>query len=442
MLQELVKVSREQARGCEGAIHDQHLQHQGWAAALANLEDSVTALERRHNKFQDTYASYLAKRPHYREVIETFDDDLHILSKIPVLPALVEGEQDSGHGSNGLSTGEGSRPPSTAGGGGTTLLDWIQQAGNHSLEQVADSCYRSLEQLDPTLLESLCTKVVGCVEGASNSQMKEIRGLGDRLSGLEQLLLDAKRKVSEQQDLAAAFQQNQARASGLRDTSILPDLCASHRQQLLVMMRNHQHVVSIRKRCTKAKDELSHNLFTRLKWVMFVQRQMAESGQQLVLYHEELRRLSRRLEVMEQLHLAPSIYLATVVEVVRRRSFSQHYLKKASLVSGTFEELYTEEVRNRTGFQEKLNKHFLSTMFLGMEDLPPDFAVQPPEQFDASLPRITLQDLERLRADFPSLAESLSMPDRTALSSLLTRRYILVLIKTLLTVSLPVSTVC
>ena len=164
LAQEYVKASREQARGCEAAIHDQHLQHQGWAAALANLEDSVTALERRHTRFQDTYSAYLAKRDHYREVIETFDDDLHILSKIPVLPALVEGEQDSGHGSNGVSNSEGSRPPSTglAATGcnkSTTLLDWIQQAGNHSLEQVADSCYRSLEQLDPALLETLCGKV-------------------------------------------------------------------------------------------------------------------------------------------------------------------------------------------------------------------------------------------------------------------------------------------
>ena len=43
---------------------------------------------------------------------------------------------------------------------------------------------------------------------------------------------------------------------------------------------------------------------------------MADHGHQLVLYHEELRRLGRRLEVMEQLHLAPSIYVATVVEVM------------------------------------------------------------------------------------------------------------------------------
>jgi hypothetical protein len=35
------------------------------------------------------------------------------------------------------------------------------------------------------------------------------RGLGDRLSQLEHLLIDAKKKVAEQQDLAAAFLQNQ-----------------------------------------------------------------------------------------------------------------------------------------------------------------------------------------------------------------------------------------
>ena len=423
LAQEYVKVSREQARVCESQIHDQHLQHQGWAAALANLEDSVVALEKRHSKFKDTYTAYLDKREHYREVIDTFDDDLHVLSKIPILPALLD-EEDSGHGSNGVST-DGSRPSSSmlAGTKTKTLLDWINQAGNNSLEQVADSCYRSLEHLDQTLVDSVENKIVTCVEGANNNQMKEIRGLGDRLSGLEQLLLDAKKKVTEQQDLAAAFLQNQARASGLRDNSILPDLCASHRQQLLVMMRNHQHILSIRKRCAKAKEELSVNLYTRLKWVMFIQRQMAENGQQLVLYHEELKRLSRRLEVIEQLHLAPSIYLATVVEVVRRRSFSEQYLKKAEIIAGTFGDVHTEETRNRQIFQEKLNKHFLSTMFPGMDDVPPDFATVPPMQFDKVLPKISLQDLEKLRTEFPQIAESLSMPDRNTLSSLMTRSF-------------------
>ena len=89
-------------------------------------------------------------------------------------------------------------------------------------------------------------------------QMKEIRGLGDRLSGLEQLLLEAKRLVQEQQKLAAAFVQNQQRASGLRDVSILPDLCASHRQQLLVMQKNHQQIISI---CNRSGSNIKYFFF-------------------------------------------------------------------------------------------------------------------------------------------------------------------------------------
>ena len=58
-----------------------------------------------------------------------------------------------------------------------------------------------------------------------------------------------------------------------------------------------------------------------------------------------------------------------------------------------------------------------------MDDVPPDFATIPPDTFDKNLPKITLQDLETLRAEFPNIAESLSMPDRNVLSSLLTKSF-------------------
>ena len=44
-------------------------------------------------------------------------------------------------------------------------------------------------------------------------------------------------------------------------------------------------------------------------------------------------------------------------------------------------------------------------------------------QFDKVLPKISLQDLEKLRTEFPKIAESLSMPDRNTLSSLMTRSF-------------------
>ena len=251
--------------------------------------------------------------------------------------------------------------------------------------------------------------------------MKEIRGLGDRLSGLEQLLLEAKRLVQEQHDLAQAFLHNQQRASGLKDTSILPDLCASHKQQLAVMRHNHQRVISIRQRCSKAKQELSANLHQRMKWIVFIQNQMAEVGQLLVMHTEELRRLNRKLEVVEQLHLAPSMYMATVLEVVRRKAFSKHFLDKTVALAETFSNIHEEEVSLRTNFQSKLKKHFLAKMFSGMDDIPPPFAKASPKRFDDDLPDITLEDVENLRKQFPDLAKSLSVPEGNALSNLFSK---------------------
>ena len=60
-------------------------------------------------------------------------------------------------------------------------------------------------------------------------------------------------------------------------------------------------------------------------------------------------------------------------------------------------------------------------MFKGMDDVPPPFATQEPEPFDLNLPNLSLSDLESLRSQLPELAESLSVPDRKTLSSLLTR---------------------
>ena len=96
--------------------------------------------------------------------------------------------------------------------------------------------------------------------------------------------MEAKRLVQEQEDIAQSFVQNQQRAFGLKDASILPDLCASHKQQLVVMSKNHERVVSIRDRCSSAKNELSKNLHVRMRWVVFIQDQINDNHQTLVLH--------------------------------------------------------------------------------------------------------------------------------------------------------------
>ena len=160
-----------------------------------------------------------------------------------------------------------------------------------------------------------------------------------------------------------------------------------------------------------------------MKWVVFIQNQISEVGQLLVMHVEELKRLRRKLDVIEQIHMAPSIYLATAVEVVRRRSFSDHYLNKAVRIADTFSGLHNEEYQLRKNYQAKLKRHFLSKMFPGMEDSVPTFATERPDDFDQYLPEITLEDVESLRKQFPDLAKSLSLPEENALSHLLQKSF-------------------
>lgn len=47
----------------------------------------------------------------------------------------------------------------------------------------------------------------------------------------------------------------------------------------------------------------------------------------LLIYHESLKRLRRRLDVVQQIHLAPQTYVAAVGEVVRRKTFSRAFLQ-------------------------------------------------------------------------------------------------------------------
>ena len=101
--------------------------------------------------------------------------------------------------------------------------------------------------------------------------------------------------------------------------------------------------------------------------------------------------------------------------------YSEQFLKKCRALAYNFSDIYSEELKTRQTFQEKLDKHFLSSMFKGMEDIPPAFATQEPDSFDEKLPQLGLGDLEQLRNLLPELEESLSVQTKKDLSSQLTR---------------------
>ncbi|KAL6257400.1 hypothetical protein P5V15_010972 [Pogonomyrmex californicus] len=415
LAQQCCGLAREQTRICERLVHDQHLQQQGWAAVVANLEDITQMFQSRAEQFQQAFVLYLAERQQHMKLLDNFSADLGTLAKIPILPALRA--QAEGLLSPDDQPSQTSETTSEDSGEVLSLLRWISAKDNQSsLEQVAYQCSRGLEQFDERLMQALKAEVNAAIDNANKQDMKEIKGLGERLFALEQLMVQTKRLVHEQGELAQGFLQNQNRASNLGDASVLPDLCNSHRRQLLVMLQNHNQLRDIRRRCTKAKEELSVNIYHRLKWIMYVENKMVEVGNKLIIYHESLKRLRRHLDVLQQIHLAPQMYLSAVVEVVRRRTFSQAFLVWASNLACQLLTVHSEELARRREFQSKFDGHFLNTLFPGLEDTPPPFATQAPSVFDNGLPKLTADDMESLRSQLPDLALSISTPDLSSIT--------------------------
>lgn len=414
LAQQCCALAREQTRICEKLVHDQHLQQQGWFAVVANLEDIIKMFQTRTELLQQSFDVYLAERQQQMQLLNNFQQDLETLAKIPILPAL------RAHAEGLLSPDDqedNSEQQSEKNEGVLSLLRWISAKDNQSsLEQVAEQCSRGLEQFDEKAMALLKADVTTAITNSNKTDMKEIKGLGERLFALENLLAQSRRFVLDQSELAQGFLQNEKRASHIGDASVLPDLCTSHRNQLAVMLSNHNQLRDIRRRCTKAKEELSGNIHVRLKWVMYVENKMMEVDSKLVMYHESLKRLRRHLEVLQQIHLAPQMYMNAVAEVVRRRTFSQSFLVWASNLACQLLTAHTEELARRREFQNKFEGHFLNTLFPGLDDTPPPFATEAPSVFDNGLPKLTASDMESLRSQLPGLALSISMPDLNSIT--------------------------
>ncbi|XP_053393728.1 RB1-inducible coiled-coil protein 1-like isoform X2 [Mercenaria mercenaria] len=394
-------VDTEELKACERLIHDQHLQQQGWAAVVANLEDVTSELHHRSETFHETYKQYLEDRQTYRELISSVTLSLQLLSKIPVLPSLVRScditATDSSSSTEGMSK--------------FTLFDWISsQDSSHTLHDMVEQCGKATEQLDQKVDETLKAEVDQMMKEVHNDSMKEVKGLEDRLYGLDQIISGARKIVQEQAELAQGFVQNQNRLSNLRDRSILPDLCSSHRNQLIEMMKNHSRLREIKKKCRMAKEELSVNLHTRLRWVMYVEKKICDVDGKLTIYLGNLRRLRKRLDILHQVQDAPKVYAQLMIEVVRRKQFSSKFLSWATSLAGDSSRLHTEELKRRDAFLRIIGHHFLQAMFCGFEDYPPAFATEAPDEFDGNLPEITADDIKELKEAVPELSGVLSVP--------------------------------
>lgn len=462
LAQKIYEMAKEEAKTCDGLVLEQHLQQQGWSAVVANMEDLVKEFEERASDFFQRYEEHRERYKQHDDFLSTFDNDLKQLSDIPILSSLLEIAESrpfgviddvyvdalnaaatstsSGSGKvsgNELtSTGSGNMPPSEKNVTGQSdgvcavavtdettlsenerkigisLLDWISaDKGQEALKRMAKDCLQGQAQFESAIILKLKENVDGVLANSQLEDIKHIKGLEQRLSDLERRKHEAWKLVQDQNELAQSFQQNQNRASTLGDTSILPDLCASHRSQLVVMLKNQNALHDIRRMFSRSKDELGRNLSLRLRYIIPLQTRVYEYDNNLLFYHTCLKRMQKHLGIIEQIHLAPSLYVSAVTEVVRRRIFSSSFLRWASDLACRLMTIYNEEVMRRHEFSSQFGGHFLSSLFPGMDDIPPAYAIEAPSIFDSSLPALSKQDLQELSRFLPQLTEKIQLPN-------------------------------
>lgn len=173
-------LAREILRICERLVLDQHMMQQGWSAVTANHGDITQNLKDVAANLELAFNDYLKERKDYMQLLSGFRDDLEILEKIPILPALraqalglpssdEEGQQkkkqqqqqepcdqDTTAAAAAIELIQESSPESAE---ALNLLKWISAKDQTSLQQMSDMCERGLEQFNERVLEAAKNEV-------------------------------------------------------------------------------------------------------------------------------------------------------------------------------------------------------------------------------------------------------------------------------------------
>ncbi|EDO45118.1 predicted protein, partial [Nematostella vectensis] len=215
----------EIAQSCDCLISEQKFQQLGWGAVVANLESISREFNDRAVSVQQSYAEFLESRPRYQEMLSSFKEMLPLLGKIPVLHCLLSSQHQHA------------------------------QDNKYSLQDMVTQCQAAVEQFDQTVLEDVLTEVNQVYYYHYHHHLYTNNKV--QLLCLTVVFFF----------FSKGFLQNQTRAQNIGDPSVLPDLCASHQKQLMMLLKNHSQLRDFRRRSARAKDELSINLHTRLRYM-------------------------------------------------------------------------------------------------------------------------------------------------------------------------------
>ena len=70
MAQQLYEMAKQQLHNCERLVHDQHLQQQGWAAVVANLEDIAQSFTTTADQLEDMFKQFIEEKEFFMDLLQ------------------------------------------------------------------------------------------------------------------------------------------------------------------------------------------------------------------------------------------------------------------------------------------------------------------------------------------------------------------------------------
>lgn len=70
LAQQIHELGKDELKNCDKLVFEQHLQHQGWMAVIANLEDITDAFQERCSEFDKVFRDHIDRRMEYKEYLE------------------------------------------------------------------------------------------------------------------------------------------------------------------------------------------------------------------------------------------------------------------------------------------------------------------------------------------------------------------------------------
>lgn len=157
---------------------------------MANMEDLTVEFRQRCEDFYRSFDQHLSRETDYNGFLESFNDDLEKLSRIPILPGLMSDAQQGFHGFDDIfdenesfsATGNSTDRPRSRTNSvkqdaeeptsddmeiseqqkarGLTLLNWISAKENQAtLQSMAESCCKGLQMFERDSIASLQANV-------------------------------------------------------------------------------------------------------------------------------------------------------------------------------------------------------------------------------------------------------------------------------------------